>query len=104
MEGDDEDEETDEGVTLQQGGSRGDALRYVVSAVDGVQELWRAVVFIRYVHDHLQGAYDTVNDAGKKRGSQTMVAMHSLSAPGGTIIDPVQVCAFLKGRASPDQR
>lgn len=44
-------------VTLQQGGSRCDALRYVVSGVDGVEELWRAVIFICYVDDHLQGAY-----------------------------------------------
>lgn len=41
-------------VTLQQGGSWRDVLRYVVSAVDSLQELWRAVIFIRYMNDDLQ--------------------------------------------------
>lgn len=40
--------------TLQQRGPSGHVLRDAVSAVDGVQELGRTVVLIRYLDDHLQ--------------------------------------------------
>ena len=41
-------------LTLQERGCRGNGLWHAVLAVDGLQELWHAVVFVHNNHAHLQ--------------------------------------------------